>query len=309
MKQKLIDYFNSISGTSKTVEDIKLDTQNFSGGSAKEIIEKLSVRSASDKIGSFKTCHFVNGEKLAILKSRKVYNKNSQGIICDRISEMIKLNRELLAKGARVPKLYGVFFVNDRYIEMQQKIFGEPIAIIREHEFFTEHDLHSFDGYNKLYEYVINKQKLMLSLPQKAFDDLFETYLTFKKYNYRYDDSHAENILVNKNGFTIIDVDYNEMLVKSKNNIDVPLGNTACVYDFIHPFSYGYNFNFNDKQNNEVYKLNNDILKKLLTSINNKNIDFNANVCGNLFNLMVGSNWEYIVNSTNKLVKTESVKK
>lgn len=303
MKQKLINYFNSINGTSKTLEDIKQDTQGFTGASAKTIIEKLSDNGNGDKIGSYKTCHFVNGEKLAILKTRKCYNKNSQSIICDRIKEMLKVNSELLSAGAKLPKLYGVFFVNDRYVEMQQKILGEPIAIIREHEFFMEHDYHSFEGYNKLYEYVIDKQKLMLSLPQKAFDDLFKTYLLFKKYNYRYDDSHSENVLVNKSGFSLIDIDYNEIIASSKNKIDIPPGNTSYVYDFIHPFSYGYNFNFSDEQNENILKLNNDLLKKLLTSINKQKIDFNKNSCGNLFNLMVGSNWENIVDKTFKQVK------
>ena len=303
MKKELADYFNSISGTSKFIEDIKNDAPIFYGTTAKQVIEKLEENSKADKIGSFKTCHFVNKPRLAILKSRKYYSSDAQKIINARINEMLNINKELLENGARIPKLYGVFFVNNKYVEMQQKILGNPIAIIREQEFFYEHDYHNYIRYKKLFEYVTKQQNILVKLPQKAYDDLLNTHLLFRTYNYRYDDSHSENVLVNKNGFTIIDIDYNLMSENKKNIDPMPIGNTNCVYDFIHPFSYGANSGFTDEQNNVIYKNNIKVTTKLLTAISNKKLDYKSDYCGNLFNLMLGKNWKEIVSKINAEVK------
>ena len=47
----------------------------------------------------------------------------------NKANQIIRLNNKLVTGGARIARLYSIFYADKRYVEIQQAIKGEPIAI------------------------------------------------------------------------------------------------------------------------------------------------------------------------------------
>ena len=272
MKKEIIDYFNSISGKSVKTLTVVKKLSLLDGEVARLFLEKMKDEKG-DAAGCFKICSLFKEQGFALLKSKKVYEKPDISRINRNNDVKLNLNNQLLNEGACITKYHSIFFADKRYIELQQLALGLPIAIIQDRTFANKLGMRLNDCYGEMFKYNLARQQEILKLPQKAFDDLFNTHLIFRKFNCRLYDCHCENLLVNKNGFTVVDVDYGELLEQQR--FDKPKETDAYVSYFIKPFSFACHPMFTKEQTDELVKNNIKILQRLVKAVEHKNIEFN----------------------------------
>ena len=251
MKKEIIDYFNSISGKSVKTLTVVKKLSLLDGEVARLFLEKMKDEKG-DAAGCFKICSLFKEQGFALLKSKKVYEKHDIFRINRNYDVKLNLNKQLLNDGACITKYHSIFFADKRYIELQQLALGLPIAIIQDRTFANKLGMRLNDCYG---------------------DDLFNTHLIFRKFNCRLYDCHCENLLVSKNGFTVVDVDYGELLEQQR--FDKPKETDAYVSYFIKPFSFACHPMFTKEQTDELVKNNIKILQRLVKAVEHKNIEFN----------------------------------
>mgnify|MGYP003301261508 FL=1 len=291
MIKELVDFFNNLNGKTLTPEELEQLDNSTGGNVAKQMIEAIKGDQHT-KSGAYKTCSFFGDAPVfAMLKSKQVCSKASQMFVKNKANQIIRLNNKLVTGGARIARLYSIFYADKRYVEIQQAIKGEPIAINNLSNFAKKVIGRRIDSYfttdidplekkklgDALFEYNYNQQQLMLSLPQSAFDKLFKTYVLLNRRNIRVDDNHCENLLVGKKGFTLIDLDYGKMVEHNKDYKNKQTDNKVA-HDFIFPFSYTsfYTPFLTMTQIKKLEDANVEILKRLIDAISNNKVVINA---------------------------------
>lgn len=314
---KLIKYFSRYTGKSVNSKQIIDGLKSEFDSTETQIETILTSDDNHDAEGTQKMCAYFGDKKiLAMLKSFNVYTPYDQDCLNGKAKAIIGENNKLMAQGAVIPKLYALFFADNRYIEIQRRAVGDIISVLNL-ENFSKRVIDSVDKINakdyqalfakKLFEHNYNQQLLMLSLPQEKFDELFNTYKLLNNNYFGDYDSHSENVLVGKNGFMVVDIDYDQMMF---NNTKLPIN--QLYYRFLRPFSNATQFTkFLSKEQIETLQLKNvEVLKKLVVTATNNNIElFNDdNFINNIGPQIVGKqlwkqNQSYILSSQAKLLK------
>lgn len=314
---KLIKYFNRFNGKSVNSSEIINGLKSEFETHENQIEAILTSDDNHDAEGTQKMCAYFGDEKvLAMLKSFKVYRAYDQENLNGKAKAIINENNKLMAEGAVIPKLYSLFFADNRYIEIQRRAVGDIIAVLNLENFSRR----LLEGVNKidakeyqtmfaekLFEYNFNQQQLMLLLPQEKFDELFNTYKILNNNYFGDYDSHCENVLVSKKGFMVVDIDYDQMMFNTNR-----LTEQNLYFRFLRPFSNATTFTkfLTPSQIESLQSNNIEILKKLVTTATNNNIELfdNENFTKVIAPQIVGKqNWKqnqsYILASQAKLLK------
>ena len=340
MKQKLLEeYFNKLRGKSIDLNNVEPDIASLGEDIHTSLIDVIKSSNYAS-MGGNKTFNVItdkNGtNNFAILKSKKKYAKCEQQFKLLEIDDNIKINSILRSMGAKVPKLYTMFYADSNFIEIQELALGDPIAYSNV-IFLKQKVLGGSSSPSQLtteekekvgkelYNYNVGQQQKILSLPDSAFDDLLQTYLLFGKMNFLMEDSHAGNVLVSDKGFTVIDVDYSSILHKLKFN-DKPTSLASCE-SFIAPFATSTLLTFKGlltpNQFEQIRFNNIEIFKKLFDAISRKNIIINFDTVRNSFSYnslisqlknSLGSErffmkYDYILDSQIKLYESKGLPK
>lgn len=330
-EEKLEQYFNKLKGKAiETSQDLS-DLEELGGSFHKNLVQSVTDSNFM-AMGKEKTFSVVSDSKktkcFAMLKSKKTYSKCEQQFGFNEIDDDIYVNTLLRASGAQVPKLYSMFFADSKYIEIQELAQGKPIAYTNMN--FLKHKvLGCVPTYGltseeqskiaaELYSYNLGQQQKLLAMPDDAFDKLLNTYLVFKRMGFLFDDSHAGNILIGKNGFTVVDVDYSLIMQELRNGGYKP-SDVDASESFVAPFTNStleQYLAFLEPDQKEQLRFNNvEIFKKLSDAISRRGIliDFDEkggrlsfNSCFNQFKNAIGKErffmkYDYILGSQIKL--------
>lgn len=315
--KKLIEFFNNLDGKEVTNETFA----NSTNSTINELGELLKTNNKVASKGAFKTCsYFGNKQIFACLKSKTPCSSIDKFFYRNKTYQIKRINEKLISKGACIPRLYSIFFADKKYIEIQHRIAGSPVAICQLKNFSKKILGHSFDYFNfddkektqsvseyikfqkqkqkladALFDYNLTQQYVMLSLPQKAYDKLFSTILMLNDRNVKLEDNHSENLLVGKKGFTFVDLNYKQISTHSSGNVNKQ-SNTDCVRDLIFPFSFSCTFVkiLSQEQLSILERNNVMILKHLIDAVSNNKIvveGSNNNILNNCMGMTGISNF------------------
>lgn len=295
---KLEKYFRALRGKSLSLEELPPELEELGESFHTNLVE--AIRSEKYKaMGRDKTFNTVSSsdqvQPFAVLKSKKIYSKCEQQFKLMEIDQNIYTNTLLRASGAVVPKLYSMFYADNRYIEIQQLAQGKPIAYSNT-KMLEQNALgyipESFNNLSsserqaisqELFNYNIAQQQTIMSLPDEAFDKLLDTFFIFSRMGFVFDDAHGGNVLVGDNGFTVIDMDYSEIMKDLRSGRAANNKEQETVESFIAPFTTATNHvlavYLTDPQFLELKKNNVAIFKRLTETISRRGIviDFNEN--------------------------------
>ena len=333
-EEKLEQYFNKLKGRTFETSQNLAELEQLGGSFHKNLVDAI-IDSNYFAMGREKTFSVVSGgdkkKSFAMLKSKKAYSKCEQQFGFTEIDDDIYVNSLLRASGAQVPKLYSMFFADSKYIEIQELAKGEPIAYTNLNFLkqkvlgcvpignltASEHKKIS----DELFRFNLGQQQKILSMPDEAFDKLLDTYLIFNKMGFLFDDSHAGNILIGKDGFTVVDVDYS-LIMKGLRSGGYKPTQAESIESFVAPFTNSTLtpfLEFLEPDQAEQLMFNNvEIFKKLSDAISRKNIviDFDGNnsklsfnSCFNQFKNAIGKErffmkYDYILGSQISLRET-----
>ncbi len=293
ISKELIDFLNNISGEEldETLIDMASSKISKTAKITKGVVSELKGVIASDKYvskGANKTCTFLGDKKvLACLKQKTPVKSASVESGKKLESKIRKLNNKVVSKGALVPKIYALFFADKKYIEIQQRIKGSPIAIFN-FENFTEtiidepldpiifncsEEERLLIG-EKLFNYNLGQQQNMINAPQDCYDKLYKTIEILSNHGIEFLDSHSENVLLGEKGFSLIDIDYESAIENREKGNTVKPNNNNNIFNFLNPFSYASSYDkFLTKEQVKILESNNvEILKKLVDAISNNNV-------------------------------------
>lgn len=282
--EKLIMFFKTLNGKSVSKDKIETELVTQFHTHGEQIARMLSSDKDQNAEGTKKTCVYFGDKKvIACLKSFDKFNKTEQSVLNGRVKTIININNTLINDGASMPKLYAMFFSEGRRFEIHERAKGDIISvlnlegfgnrIIRDVKNITPQEYKKLFG-EKLFEHNFKQQKIMIELPQSKFDELFLTYQILNQ-NYFCDyDSHSENVLLDKSGFRIVDIDYDQMLFntfkttqfRTYENFLNPFRNATTYKQFLTPDQIA-----KLQENNIV------ILKKLINTATNHNLDLISN--------------------------------
>lgn len=272
--------------------------------------------------GVSKECSFFGDKhnKYAMLKHKQVVTKCSGQFENDK--QVIKFNDWLISKGFNIPKLYTLFYADQHYYEIFDKAVGKEVYLVGYKNVFT----HALGEDSKdemalikpsliqkikinryLYSFNIKNQKVLMNLPQEKFDELFKQYKMLYDMGFHTLDTHAGNLMVSENGFTMIDLDierslkniafklpeYDDNLGLADNaikfyesgkkvpypfltpNMEKDAIDDICL-NFLFPFCMSrFHENFlNNQQRQKLYDNDMKILTKAVNAITNNKIKF-----------------------------------
>lgn len=290
MKQEVIEYFNSINGKSLTFNEIAEGLKNIKGINAKNVLENLKS-STPKKEGNFKGLYKLKKPRVAMLKSKRPVDECNLSVLNAINSDMLELNKMLLSRGAHVPKIYSIFFADSHYIEIQDLKKGKMVGFWNPHKYAESKNTSlNEDRYNEMYSFNAKQQKLMLSLPQKAFDDLLNTHLILKDAGCKLDDCHSENVLVTKSGFTIVDLDYDYLLEQQRRKHPIAMDINTIIRNYLRTFTTANSYlgGFTMAQRLEIQNNNVKLLQKVIKAVENKGINFDFDYFDSVLERMVG---------------------
>ena len=304
MKDEVMNYFRKLAGKDVDSQTIADELTAISLEDSDEFMSTFAGDSFHHA-GANKTCTYF-GDRLiyAMLKSKETAKVALDQFNVKYGAEIVDYNDSLIAEGACIAKVYSIFFADKKYVELQQRIKGEPVAInslkkveravASRVEGLTEEEKIRVMG-DEIYRFNHQQQELMKNLPQKAFDDLCKTILLLRDRKTRFYDNHCENILVGKDSFTLIDLNYQKMLTDYKTKTQKP-DLYDCIEDFLTPFSLSSMLrkHLTVEQQKALDKNNYQIAKKLVKALQNNNVqinltDYRINMP---FQDMLGENYE-----------------
>ncbi len=272
--------------------------------------------------GASKECTFFGkkGIEFALLK-----HKSTKAVKCGAQfdeDEVVRFNHWLISKGVNTPRLYTMFFADGNYFEVHEKAKGQESALVGYDNIISlalgggsntnttiinPTPLQKFAIGSYLYKFNLRTQKMLLNMPQEKFDDLFRQYQFLNNMGFRQLDTNSGNLMVNPNGFTIIDLDLKKnlaeitnelsMINERKSNLDdlIEFSNQGNIFpnpylipntseeredtlsaDFLFPFcsTRFYKHFLTEKQYDTLYKNDIKILTKAVNAITNNNCTF-----------------------------------
>ena len=313
--------FNSVKFSDVDVETLK----TLASTKEEKVFAKAIVNASRRKKheGASKECSFFGEKNLeyALLKHKKAVSKCDAQFEDDK--EVIKFNNWLISQGFSVPKLYTLFYADQHYYEVHDRAIGNEIALVGHSNVVTQAlgkdikdkmviikpNLYQRMKINRcLYNFNIKNQKILIDLPQEKFDDLFRQYKTLYDMGFHTLDTNAGNLMVSKNGFTIIDLDlastlnYIKMQLPNDNKELTVAENVINFYKSGKRFPYPYlqpntqeealdqicsNFLFpfcasrfhqhllSERQCKNLYLNDMKILTKVVNAISNNGVRFN----------------------------------
>lgn len=254
MTSKLEEFFNSIKGKallSETGDNVKDKTaKSF------YVALKMSQKNYNAE-GATKTCTFFSCEKqnYALLKNKETVVNQPQNIV----DNSIRLNRFLISKGVSTPKLYTMFFADKKFYEVFDRGSGLQIYlsvkktvvknalnleenITSKNIKLTAEEIKKIGNY--VFNYNLNNQQILLKLPQEAYDKLLTDLKLLVDLGFRYIDTNTGNVLVNKTGFCLIDIDYESALRCMRSDLEMITGKKCTDDDVINRIEkYGFCIN------------------------------------------------------------------
>ena len=309
MKKEVINYFNNLSG--RVVDDNDILSNETGVEKISENLLKAIKDNQFSNSGSFKTCVFFGDDKkpiFACLKSKKPYSQPQMAFIKNRDYQIKRLNDKLISEGALITPIYAriVYRQNNKGVEISKRISGDVLSVnnlsnfskkvlgraLETDQLFSEKTPAKVKEKlgNALFEYNYNQQKVMVNLPQENYDKLFKTFLIFNNHGLRFTDCHSENVMVGENGFRVIDVDYDKLILSKTRGTHYETN--KIIFDYLNPFSYSNLFHtlFTVEQQQKLYNNNIEILKKLVDGVTNNNsiINLSADHINELMMGMVG---------------------
>lgn len=315
---KVIELFNSYNGKIANKAELIARLKRTQNADLNKVIDLINNDEAREAEGSHKMCVHFGDEKCnyAFLKSFKKYSVADQQDFNELADTIINENEKLISLGALIPQIKALFCLDGHRIEVQESSRGDILAVLNLEGFSRR--LLGCDGLDtplklrtefkkQLYEHNLKQQKLMISLPQEKFNDLYKTYQILNDNYYGDYDSHCENVLVSESGFMIVDIDYDLMIL---NN--VKSDKQTLFSRFVRPFSNTTAFKqYLTPEQIEVLQHNNvEILKKLVTcaSLDGLALYNNPQFITDIGYKMVGEqNWKkyqgYILSSQSSLIK------
>lgn len=313
--------FNSVKYSSVEAERLK----NTAVTKEEKLFAKSIINASRRKSheGASKECSFFGEKNLqyALLKHKNRVNKAEMQFSED--AEVVKFNNWLISKGFNIPKLYTLFYADEHYYEVFDRAIGKEIALVGHSNIVTQSlgkdikdrmvlikpNLYQKLKINRcLYNFNLKNQKILMDLPQEKYDELFRQYKELYDMGFHTLDTNAGNLMVSKNGFTIIDLDIKSSLKYIRTqlpNYDEKLGLAENAIKFYEkgerlPYPYLYpntqeeaseqicsNFLFpfcssrfhqhllSERQCKTLYLNDMKILTKAVNAITNNNMRFN----------------------------------
>lgn len=334
ISKEMIKFFSGLSG-----KELETYLQNHgheisskakvTNATVEQLKEVIQSRKFSET-GANRTCSYFGDKKVfACLKSKSVCKKPEM-LYTRKVEQKVRrLNNKIISKGARVAKIYSIFFADSKYIEIQHRVKGEPLAIAN-FENFTESIIgrrvdpligdYSPEEKSKLsealFKFNLDKQQKMLNASQDDYDKLFKSIEILANHEIPFYDCHSENVLLGEKGFTIIDINYQTALEEQKSG-PVVKSNLDNLFRFLSPFSFATYFQFflTDEQQKVLNNNNVEILKKLINAVSNNNVvcDFTHPKIQDIVYGMVGfeniaKSADYIFESQTKLRQARGLK-
>lgn len=329
-EQEIKEYLEKLNG--KVFSSVSPKTPVFSDNDfSYELIRVIKNDGHSDE-GVYRTFEVAEkyGFKVAVLKTKKIYSKCEQQFKLLEVDKNLELNRMLIGAGAKIAKMYAMFYADDRYIELQELILGKPLTYTNIEKltlnalgYVNFDDLTAEEKVkvdNEYFRYSLEMQQKLIKAPQSFFNDLLHTHMLFKKMGFVFDDAHAGNVLFGPNGFTLIDIDYSQVNEDMLKFFMRPT-EAQTLQTFLYPFTNTTeNHKFSSVEHKKVLQKNNQkIFKKLTDAISERNIvvDYNfltgetscdKNSCAMHYVNAIGledfaKNYKYILASQIKLRK------
>lgn len=311
--KELVDYFNRLNGKTVSPSQIKIGNKQLNA----EVISAIK-KNGVDSEGACKECVFFGDKKVfAMLKSKLPVKKPEAFNELTDANGLVNLNQQLINEGAKIAKTFCKFYSNQRIIEIQERFYGSEISIanlqtfskkVLGFEFYPNTSISSENEKKlgkEIYKYNLSKQKLMLTLPQKCYDELFNTFLILNRHGLKFFDNHSGNILVGEDGFTLIDLDYEQWL---SGGMKKPYDFNSVVKDFLFPFSSADLFcdYLTNGQIKEFNKNNVEIYKKLIDAVSSFGIKIDVETIKPVLTYAVGTDllnekFNYIFDSQNRI--------
>ena len=254
--------FNSVKFSSFEIDEFEKSARTKEEKLFAKAIVGASKRKKHE--GASKECSFFGDKNLeyALLKHKKMVGKCKSQFETDK--EVIKFNNWLISKGFNVPKLYTLFYADQHYFEVFDRAVGKEIALVGHSNLVTQAlgkevknkmalikpNLYQRLKLNRtLYNFNIKNQKTLIDLPQEKFDELFRQHKELYDMGFHTLDANAGNLMVSKQGFTMIDLDlastlnyiryqmpnYNEKLGLADNVIKFYESGKKIPYPYLQP--------------------------------------------------------------------------
>lgn len=259
-REKFEQLFNSVKNKSLSAQYLS-ETDSDENKTLTE-----AIKSADSKVvgeGASKQCsYFGDKQQFAMLKYKKAVVKKAQGQF--RKTDIIKFNDWLISKGIKTPKLYTMFFADEHYHEIYERVEGNDIYLAGHNRIFKkamgydpirkrmeEASLSEINDLEKtksmfnltkeeqsiigdfLYDYTIKNQQLMLSYPDSEYENLLSQYRFLHNIGFRALDTNPGNLMVTKNGFKVIDLDIDKNLERILSELNETEGKKYTITQLI----------------------------------------------------------------------------
>lgn len=273
-REKFEQLFNSVKNKSVSLQSLS-DTESDENKTLTDAIKNADSKVVGE--GASKQCsYFGDQQQFAMLKYKKAVVKKAQGQF--EKTDIIKFNDWLISKGINTPKLYTMFFADEHYHEIYERVKGEDIYLAGHNRIYKKamgydpirkrmEELSPSDIKNPekaksilnlteeekavigdfLYDYTIKNQQLMLSYPDSEYESLLRQYKFLHNIGFRALDTNPGNLMVTKDGFKIIDLDIEKNLERILVELSVSERKSYTVTQLIkrlddEPYVYMYTY-------------------------------------------------------------------
>ena len=273
-REKFEQLFNSVKNKSVSLQSLS-DTESDESKTLTDAIKNADSKVVGE--GASKQCsYFGDKQQFAMLKYKKTVVKKAQGQF--EKTDIIMFNDWLISKGINTPKLYTMFFADEHYHEIYERVKGEDIYLAGHNRIYKKamgydpirkrmEELSPSDIKNPektksvlnlteeeksvigdfLYDYTIKNQQLMLSYPDSEYENLLRQYRFLHNIGFRALDTNPGNLMVTKNGFEIIDLDIEKNLERILIELSVSEGKKYTIPQLIkrldaEPYVYMYTY-------------------------------------------------------------------
>ena len=238
--ENLEKYFAEINGREFSVKEEQVNKAQ----QIRTFLRKLkTIRRNSVAEGASKNCTIING--YAVLKSKDVVSKPDrtqfEGYDICRFSEW------LISQGVKTPKMYALFYADKHYYEVFEQVKGSQLALtsmdmVLKDVFGIGYDDSIKGDYTPeqrsligeyIFKYNRNAQKQILKLEDKHFDELLSSIIKMGRMGFVFMDTNPGNILVNEDGFVLIDIDYEQTLQAFTERLEILTGKKCTTADVL----------------------------------------------------------------------------